>query len=125
MEYSYPFSTDWSTEEIVDVVQFFEGIEQAHEKGIKREVMMAKYRRFKEIVPSQAEEKTIFREFEEASGYISYPVVKQTKEAADGTMIKIVPKKVDKKVDVRTTHIRFLFFVLKNDIWHTLLQQIT
>lgn len=71
----------------------FEGIEQAHEKGIKREVMMAKYRRFKEIVPSQAEEKTIFREFEEASGYISYPVVKQTKEAADGTMIKIVPKK--------------------------------
>lgn len=27
MEYSYPFSTDWSTEEIVDVVQFFEGIE--------------------------------------------------------------------------------------------------
>lgn len=40
MEYSYPFSTDWSTEEIVDVVQFFEGIEQAHEKGIKREVMM-------------------------------------------------------------------------------------
>ncbi|MFL1995145.1 UPF0223 family protein [Lysinibacillus irui] len=92
MEYSYPFSTDWSTEEIVDVVQFFEGIEKAYEKGIKREIMLAKYRRFKEIVPSQAEEKSIFREFEEVSGYISYPVVKQTKEAEDGTIIKIVPK---------------------------------
>ncbi|OEC02706.1 hypothetical protein GY31_06590 [Lysinibacillus sphaericus] len=92
MEYSYPFSIDWSTEEIVDVVKFFEGIELAYEKGIKREVMLAKYRRFKEIVPSQAEEKTIFREFEEASGYVSYPVVKQAKEADDGTIIKVVPK---------------------------------
>ncbi|KOS62426.1 UPF0223 family protein [Lysinibacillus agricola] len=92
MEYSYPFSTDWSTEEIIDVVQFFEGIEKAYEKGIKREVMMAKYRRFKEIVPSQSEEKTIFREFEEASGFVSYPVVKQAKEATDGTIIKVAPK---------------------------------
>ncbi|AHN20754.1 UPF0223 family protein [Lysinibacillus sphaericus] len=92
MEYSYPFSIDWSTEEIVDVVKFFEGIELAYEKGIKREVMLAKYRRFKEIVPSQAEEKTIFREFEDASGYVSYPVVKQAKEAVDGTIIKVVPK---------------------------------
>ncbi|MFJ3387059.1 MULTISPECIES: UPF0223 family protein [Lysinibacillus] len=92
MEYSYPFSTDWSTEEIVDVVRFFEGIEQAYEKGIKREVMMVKYRRFKEIVPSQAEEKSIFREFEEASGYVSYPVVKQAKEGTDGTIIKVAPK---------------------------------
>lgn len=93
MEYSYPFSTDWSTQEIIDVVQFFEGIEQAYEKGIKREVMLAKYRRFKEIVPSQAEEKTVFREFEEESGYVSYPVVKQVKESADGTFIKLTPSK--------------------------------
>ncbi len=42
------------------LLSFFEGIEQAYEKGIKREVMMAKYRRFKEIVPSQAEEKNNF-----------------------------------------------------------------
>ena len=92
MEYSYPFSIDWSTAEIVDVIKFFEGIEQAYEKGIKREVMMAKYRRFKEIVPSQAEEKSIFREFEEASGYVSYPAIKQTKEATDGMIIKVAPK---------------------------------
>ena len=54
--------------------------------------MMAKYRRFKEIVPSQAEEKSIFREFEEASGYVSYPVVKQAKEGTDGAIIKVAPK---------------------------------
>ncbi|MFC7685558.1 UPF0223 family protein [Ureibacillus sp. GCM10028918] len=89
MEYSYPFSPDWSTTEIIDVVRFFEGIEQAYEKGIKREDMLARYRRFKEIIPSQAEEKTVFREFEEVSGYVSYKVVKLTKEQEDGKVIKM------------------------------------
>ena len=89
MEYSYPLSTDWTTQEMVDVVHFFEAVEAAYEKGIKREVFMAKYRRFKEIVPSQAEEKTILREFEQASGYVGYKAVKQAKEAADGQIIRL------------------------------------
>ncbi|CAM5189012.1 hypothetical protein UACE39S_01103 [Ureibacillus acetophenoni] len=92
MEYSYPFSTDWTTEEIIAVVQFFEGVEKAYEKGIKREEMLALYRRFKEIVPSQAEEKSVFREFEEESGYVSYPVVKQAKELENGQIIRLTRK---------------------------------
>ncbi|MFJ8066256.1 UPF0223 family protein [Psychrobacillus sp. NPDC096426] len=88
MEYTYPFSLDWSTEEIVDVVQFFEAIEKAYEKGIKREELLIKYRRFKEIVPSIAEEKTYFREFEKESGYASYPIVKKMKENEDNILIK-------------------------------------
>lgn len=89
MEYSYPLNTDWSTQEMVDVVHFFEAVEAAYEKGLKREDFMAKYRRFKEVVPSQAEEKTIFRDFERASGYVSYKVVKLAKEAQDGTIIRM------------------------------------
>ncbi|MCK1996305.1 UPF0223 family protein [Psychrobacillus psychrodurans] len=88
MEYTYPFSLDWSTEEIVDVVQFFESIEKAYENGIKREELMKRYRRFKEIVPSIAEEKTYFREFEKESGYVSFPIIKKMKEQSDGTIIK-------------------------------------
>ncbi|BDH60996.1 UPF0223 protein [Lysinibacillus sp. PLM2] len=89
MEYSYPISPDWTTEEIITVVQFFEGIEKAYEKGIKREDMLALYRRFKQIVPSQSEEKSVFREFEEASGYVSFQVVKKAKELEDGEMIRV------------------------------------
>lgn len=89
MEYSYPISPDWSTEEIITVIQFFECIEQAYEKGVKREVMLAKYREFKEIVPSQSEEKTLFREFEQVSDYVSYKVVKQARELEDGQMIRM------------------------------------
>ena len=89
MEYSYPLSTDWSTQEMVDVVHFFEAVEAAYEKGIKREAFMATYRRVQEIVPSQAEEKTILRQFEQASGYVGYKAVKMAKEAADGQIIRL------------------------------------
>ncbi len=89
MEYSYPLSTDWTTQEMVDVVHFFEVVEAAYETGIKREEVMAKYRRFKEIVPSQAEEKSIFRDFEKASGYVSYKVVKLAKELTDGQIVRM------------------------------------
>lgn len=89
MDYSYPFSIDWSTDEIIDVVAFFEGIEMAYEKGIKRQDLLARYRRFKEIVPSIAEEKTYFREFEEESGYASFPAIKDMKAKNDDEIIKI------------------------------------
>ena len=88
MEYTYPFSLDWSTDEIVDVVQFFEAIEKAYENGIKREELLKRYRRFKEIVPSIAEEKTYFREFEKESGYISFPIIKKMKEQSENIIIK-------------------------------------
>ncbi|MEK4228585.1 UPF0223 family protein [Solibacillus sp. FSL H8-0538] len=89
MEYSYPLSTDWSTQEMVDVVKFFEAVEAAYEKGIKREVVMAAYRSFKEVVPSQSEEKTLCREFEEVSGYVCFRVVKLAKELADGQIVRM------------------------------------
>lgn len=89
MEYSYPLNTDWTTQEMVDVVKFFEVVEMAYEKGVKRELVMTRYKRFKEIVPSQAEEKTICREFEEASKYVAYRVVKLAKELADGQIVKM------------------------------------
>lgn len=89
MEYSYPLSTDWTTEEMVDVVRFFEVVEMAYEKGVKREIVMSRYKRFKEVVPSQAEEKTICRDFEQASTYVPFRVVKLAKELADGQIVKM------------------------------------
>lgn len=89
MDYSYPFSIEWSTEEIIDVVAFFEGIELAYEKGIKRKELLDRYRKFKDIVPSIAEEKTYFREFEEESGYASFPAIKEMKAKNDDEVIKI------------------------------------
>lgn len=88
MEYNYPLRFDWSTEEIIDVVAFYETIEKACENGVVKEKVMDAYRLFKIIVPSKSEEKTLFKEFKEVSGYDSYRIVKDAKEAAVGEMVK-------------------------------------
>lgn len=89
MEYQYPIDHTWSTDEIVDVIKFYESIEQAYEKGIEREVLLNVYRRFKEIVPSKSEEKTLCGEFEEISGYSSYRTVQKAKDATSGDKIRM------------------------------------
>lgn len=88
MDYPYPISADWSTQEVIDAVQFFEAVEEAYEKGVNRDVLLARYRRFKEIVPGKADERNICNEFEEASGYSPYRAVKKMKEE-QGPVIKM------------------------------------
>lgn len=87
MDYQYPLRNDWSISEIVPVIHFYESIEKAYESSISKMVMTEAYREFKKIVPSKSEEKTLFNEFEQASGYRSYEVIKRLKE--DGELIKM------------------------------------
>ncbi|WP_409294512.1 UPF0223 family protein [Peribacillus sp. SCS-26] len=89
MEYQYPIDYSWTTEETVDVIRFFECVEQAYEKGIQKERIMDQYRRFKQIVPGKADEKKLTGEFEEMSGYSSYRTIQKAKDAEPGTAIKM------------------------------------
>lgn len=89
MEYQYPIQIDWSTNEIVDVIKFYESVEKGYEKGIERDHLLTIYRRFKEIVPSKAEEKKLCNEFEEISGYSAYRLIKKAKESKPGDLIKM------------------------------------
>lgn len=88
-EYQYPLRPDWSTEEIVTVIDFFTKVEQAYESSVGREDFMNHYRAFKKVVPSMAEEKTICKEFEESSGYTAYRAVKAAKESKAGDQLKL------------------------------------
>jgi uncharacterized protein YktA (UPF0223 family) len=89
MEYQYPMDSDWTTEEIIDVIRFFEAVEKAYESKILKEEFMSAYRRFKEIVPGKADEKKYTDEFQENSGYSSYLVIKKAKEAEKGEWISM------------------------------------
>jgi uncharacterized protein YktA (UPF0223 family) len=89
MEYQYPIDYHWTTDEIVDVIKFYEAVERAYEKGIDRDELMAIYRRFKEIVPGKAEEKTLCGEFEDISGYSSYRTIKKAKNSSPGEKISM------------------------------------
>lgn len=80
MEYNYPIRNDWTTEEIIEVIAFYDSVEKAYEIGIERTELIEKYRAFKKIVPTKSEEKTLFKEFEDASGYICFTIIKAATE---------------------------------------------
>ncbi|ASK63627.1 hypothetical protein CFK37_16410 [Virgibacillus phasianinus] len=80
MDYHYPLNELWSRLEIIDVVHFFTTIEKYYERSADDYEILQSYKRFKEIVPSKGEEKTYFKEFEMASGYKVFPVIKQARE---------------------------------------------
>lgn len=79
MDKNLPISLDWSTEEVVDVIQFFEFMEKAYKNKVNREEILARYRRFKEIVPSKSEEKQLFKEYDRELGISCYEVIKKAK----------------------------------------------
>lgn len=89
MNYCYPIDETWTTEEIVDVVNYFTMIEKAYEKGIKTQDLLLAYRRFKQIVPSKSEEKKLDKEFEKHSGYSAFQVIKKAREMDEGETIKL------------------------------------
>lgn len=80
MNYHYPIDETWTKEEVIDVVQFFSLIERAYERKVNREEVLLKYKHFKQVVPSKSEEKTLFAQFEQQSGYVSYFVIRKAKE---------------------------------------------
>lgn len=88
MDYNYPLRSDWSTEEIITVTDFYTMIERAYEDGVERGKVIDAYHAFKKIVPSKSEEKTLFREFEKASGYKSYPIVRDARAGNADDFIK-------------------------------------
>lgn len=89
MDYQYPIDYTWSTEETVQVIQFFQAVEEAYETGIGRDQFMGAYRNFKHIVPGKSEEKKLCGEFEELSGYSPYKAVMKAKELPDGAKLRI------------------------------------
>ena len=89
MNYNYPLREDWTIEEIAAVVNFYGAVEKAFESGIGRTELMAAYRAFKEIVPSKSEEKSLFKEFEDSSGYVCFNVIKAAKEGNENDQIKM------------------------------------
>lgn len=84
--YSYPLNPDWSTQEMETVIAMLRAVEDAYEVGIKRELVLKRYRAFKQIVTSKAEEKQIGRDFEKESGYVLYQVVKQAQTSSAKTI---------------------------------------
>ncbi|MHC5248008.1 UPF0223 family protein [Enterococcus sp. LJL90] len=79
-DYQYPLDLDWQTAEMVTVIELWQAVELAYEKGIENKLFLMKYQKFKQVVPSIGEEKKLGREFEGESGYSLYRTVQAAKQ---------------------------------------------
>ncbi|BAO06740.1 MULTISPECIES: UPF0223 family protein [Enterococcus] len=79
-EYQYPLDLDWTTEEMVIVMNMWEALEKANEQGINNQEFLSTYQQFKTVIKSIGEEKRLGREFEKASGYSLYRTIQEAKK---------------------------------------------
>lgn len=86
--FSYPLDEDWTTEEIVAVVEFFEAVETGYDEGIKAGKLKGHYKNFKQVVPTKSEEKTLFKAFKERSGFEPFTLTRQLKDSGDGDILR-------------------------------------
>jgi len=82
-EYQYPLDLDWTTEEMVIVMNMWEALEKANEQGINNQEFLTTYQQFKTVIKSIGEEKRLGREFEKASGYSLYRTIQEAKKNTD------------------------------------------
>lgn len=87
MEYQYPLDLDWSNEEMMNVIHFFNKVESYYETSVDSKDVLESYKVLKSIVPGKAEEKQLFKEFEDKSGYQCYKVVQEAKKYTDNQKI--------------------------------------
>lgn len=80
MGYHYPIDSEWTRQEIIDVVEFLNIVEKAYESKVGRDDVLMAYNKFKHVVPSKGEEKRLFSKFEKESGYSGYHLIKKARE---------------------------------------------
>ncbi|KGA98852.1 hypothetical protein AJ85_09205 [Alkalihalobacillus alcalophilus ATCC 27647 = CGMCC 1.3604] len=89
MDMNMPISLDWTKDEVVDVLDFYQAVEDVFSRGMERDKFLNYYKRFKEIVPSKSEEKQLCQQFDEQAEVSCYHAVKTAKEKQTGEMIRL------------------------------------
>lgn len=76
--YTYPIDYEqFTTDEIVIIVEFLALIEEANKSKVDPHLLSKKHKAFRTVINSKSLEKQIDRDFEQASGYSIYNTVKK------------------------------------------------
>ncbi|MDN2452471.1 UPF0223 family protein [Lactobacillus sp. UCMA15818] len=74
--FDYPLLSEWSTNEIIAVTDFYQAVEQLYTAKIEREVFLKKYHAYQKAVPMKMNQKKIDREFFDRTGMSIYQAAK-------------------------------------------------
>lgn len=78
--FNYPIDyTLYSTEEIVEIIEFLSMIEDANNKNVDAKVLLGKYRNYTNIINAKSTLKKIDSDFLKVSGYSIYKTINKYK----------------------------------------------
>ncbi|EKK20295.1 hypothetical protein B808_1101 [Fructilactobacillus florum 8D] len=88
--YEYPLFDDWTTAELMEVLEFFRNIERAYQdpRGVQREQLLQSYRNFQKINPAPADQHQLQRSFEARSGLDGFHLIKKARDCPELNWIK-------------------------------------
>ncbi|WP_010580133.1 UPF0223 family protein [Liquorilactobacillus vini] len=78
---SYPLMNEWTVPEIIDVIKFYQAVDQLYERKIERSDFLKKYQQFLKIVPQKSLQKQLDRRYLAQSGESLYRAVKFVQES--------------------------------------------
>ncbi len=81
MNYHYPLDDEWSKQEVIDVVNFFLLWSRRMRNRSRGRMCLLLIRSSSVLSLPKVRKKTYFREFEQASGYAAFPVVKKARNS--------------------------------------------
>lgn len=87
--YQYPIDSDWTTDELVKIINFLTLVEQAYESSVDAKAFGQAYDSYRQIVNSISGQKQLDKKFQQESGYSIYQVVKWWKEHPDAKKIQM------------------------------------
>lgn len=70
MEYQYPMDVDWTTEEKIAVISFFQAVEKAYEKGIPKQELLDTYKRLKRLCHQKQKKRRIVQRLKKKAGIL-------------------------------------------------------
>lgn len=78
--YTYPIDFDlYTKEEAIVLIEFLALIEDANEGKVDKNLLLKKYKKFRNIINSVSTEKQLDKKFEKMSGYSIYKTLKKYK----------------------------------------------
>lgn len=87
--YVYPLFDDWTTDEIIIMVDFFAAVEKVYTTGIKPSEFAHHLDAYRQVEPSKMRQKQLDRQFQAASGLSIYQAIKAYEGQQSNKLVRI------------------------------------
>jgi len=74
--YILPIDGNWTVEDIVKISNLVDSVLDVYETGVLKSKLLRRYNEFRDVLPSQSEQKKFDKDFERQTGHSIYKTIK-------------------------------------------------